>query len=387
MTNQTMEEICDDYFASMNPIAYKIIEEKRKCMEKNRRNWERLTQAEKDSLLDEWFIDPDLKIRYEIRLQGQLLSNKDAPPESFPRLNIQGGTKTVQYTEHEDGSQSKGNTITWKDEFSGPFLWETKCQQDLPMMSPGSITAQSTRNGEYPENRFSLGLDANDESQLIVNSTKSKGKDGKRAPDPAEKPDKTKLSRKDSKKEERAKEKERAREKENQKRESPVSIVQQQPKIGQSPLADMNQIMMDKNGKGPKKDKTEKAKSPKAPRGRGSGKASPRREGKKEKNFDLEGLLPASDPKEERSLEGINFSMSGLETTESDGLLSSTATTRGLSSGPSGSVQHTPVPSSPPPSSPPASAASAGSDQATASEGGGGAEGEEGASFDFLLSW
>lgn len=246
------------------------------------------------------------------------------------------------------------------------------------MMSPGTITAQSTLNGglEYPENRhsFSLGLDANDESQLIVNSAKSKGKEGKRAPDPAEKPDKTKLSRKDSKKEERAKE--RAREKENHKQESPaVSIVQQQPKVCQSPLADMNQIMMDKSAKGPKKEKSEKAKSPKAPKGRGSGRASPKREGKKDKSFDLEGLLPAANPKEDRSVGGLHFSLSGLGTpaTESDGLLSSTSPTVGRSSGLSGStqhstvpsppMQHSTVPSSPPPSSPPASAASAESDQ------------------------
>lgn len=131
-----MEELCDDYFASMNPIANKIIEEKRKCKEKNRKNWERLTQAEKDSLLDEWFIDPDLKIRYEIRLQGQLPSNKDAPPESFPRLNLQGGTKTVQYTEHEDGSQSKGTVsftnLPWQFHILNESLASASPIQALP---------------------------------------------------------------------------------------------------------------------------------------------------------------------------------------------------------------------------------------------------------------
>ena len=118
MTGRTMEEICDDYFASMNPIAYKIIEEKRKCMEKNKRNWERLTQDEKDSLLDEWFINPDLKIRYEIRLQGKLPNQNEATDEeSFPRRKVQGGTKTVHYTEHEDGSQSKG-TVSRSKKFN-----------------------------------------------------------------------------------------------------------------------------------------------------------------------------------------------------------------------------------------------------------------------------
>ncbi|XP_022086006.1 uncharacterized protein LOC110976752 isoform X2 [Acanthaster planci] len=34
-------------------------------------------------------------------------------------------------------------TVTWKDEFSGPFCWETKCQQELTILTPETISAAS----------------------------------------------------------------------------------------------------------------------------------------------------------------------------------------------------------------------------------------------------
>ncbi|XP_071496158.1 uncharacterized protein [Diadema antillarum] len=370
MGARTMEEVCDDYFSSINPMAYKIIEEKRKCMEKNKRNWERLTQDEKDSLLDEWFIDPDLKIRYEIRLHGKLPDNDNKIPDTFPRLKVQGGTRTVQFTEHEDGGQGKETTITWRDEFSGPFSWETKCQQDLPMMSPASITAATTRHTdndvEYPENRFSMGLDSTEESRLIVNGGKHKSKDSRRATDNSEKQDKTRLSRKDSKKEEKARERERAREKENQreleKRKEPEAaapVVSQQPKAAQSPMADMSLAMTDRNGRAPPK--KEKAKSPKPQRSRTSGRTSPKRDGRqKDREIDMEDLLPTSSLGEDVAPGGINFSMADFGSSEVDGMLSS-------------------FQSSTPP---PPSSESLGESQGSTSAPGGDAD-----SFDFLLQW
>ncbi|XP_071496159.1 uncharacterized protein [Diadema antillarum] len=353
MGARTMEEVCDDYFSSINPMAYKIIEEKRKCMEKNKRNWERLTQDEKDSLLDEWFIDPDLKIRYEIRLHGKLPDNDNKIPDTFPRLKVQGGTRTVQFTEHEDGGQGK----------------ET-CQQDLPMMSPASITAATTRHTdndvEYPENRFSMGLDSTEESRLIVNGGKHKSKDSRRATDNSEKQDKTRLSRKDSKKEEKARERERAREKENQreleKRKEPEAaapVVSQQPKAAQSPMADMSLAMTDRNGRAPPK--KEKAKSPKPQRSRTSGRTSPKRDGRqKDREIDMEDLLPTSSLGEDVAPGGINFSMADFGSSEVDGMLSS-------------------FQSSTPP---PPSSESLGESQGSTSAPGGDAD-----SFDFLLQW
>ena len=254
----------------------------------------------------------------------------------------------------------------------------TQCQQDLPMMSPASITAASTRKNDYPENRYSIGLDASDESQLIKNSSKSKSKDGRKSQDSLEKTDKTRLSRKDSKKEkERAKE----RGKENQVRDDAPSVVQQQPKTSQSPRMDLDVAVpqADRNGKGPRREKSDKAKSPKPQRNRNSGRTSPKREGKqKDRNVDMEGLIPPSKGAAERSVGvgGITFALVGTGVTEQDGLLSSTSQGDNIgfdrtsemsgvpaSPTPSSPPPSSPPPSSPPPSSPPPSATSQRSDQ------------------------
>ncbi|XP_071799943.1 uncharacterized protein [Asterias amurensis] len=136
---RSMEEISDDYFSKINPIGRKIISEKRKCMESHRRDWDRLTQKERDSFLDEWFIDPTIQLRYELKLGKKT----NAVSASFPRLKVEGGGKVVHYsTDHEDSSNKE--TVSWKDEFSGPFSWETKCQHELTIMTPETIPATAT---------------------------------------------------------------------------------------------------------------------------------------------------------------------------------------------------------------------------------------------------
>ncbi|XP_072032495.1 uncharacterized protein [Amphiura filiformis] len=144
---KSIEDIADDYFSSVNPFAKKIILEKKQCQE-HHTDWDHLNQGEKDSVLNDWFLDASLKLKYELKLG--ITDSKQPGEKSFPRLVVQGGTKTVQYREEEDHSDTngKGKHLTWKDEFSGPFSWETKCQQELSIFSGESSSSKSTPRHE-----------------------------------------------------------------------------------------------------------------------------------------------------------------------------------------------------------------------------------------------
>lgn len=99
---KSIEDIANDYFSSNNQIAKKIILEKKKCQEQHS-DWDRLDHAQKNEVMNDWFIDGSLKLRYELKL-GIIEAPK--PEKNFPRREVQGGMKMVTYRD-EDGSNSK----------------------------------------------------------------------------------------------------------------------------------------------------------------------------------------------------------------------------------------------------------------------------------------
>lgn len=121
--DKSIEDIADDYFASINPFAKKIILEKQKCKE-HQRDWDHLDQREKDTLLDDWFMDASIKLKYELKLG--ITNPKPPGVDSFPRLVVQGGSKTVQYRE-EDHDQ-EGSNGTGKVRPSPDFTYITFLQ-------------------------------------------------------------------------------------------------------------------------------------------------------------------------------------------------------------------------------------------------------------------
>ncbi|XP_070578820.1 uncharacterized protein [Ptychodera flava] len=126
----TMEDKMAEYFSSINPMARRIIEEQYKCKYSNRKVWHKLNQDEKDKLVDEYFIIPQLTEAYEANT-----GVAEPGPQVFPKLKIEGPKKVVQYTD-EGSSNSKAKTLTWKDEFSEPFSWETRSQLEMSLPSP-----------------------------------------------------------------------------------------------------------------------------------------------------------------------------------------------------------------------------------------------------------
>ncbi|XP_078462246.1 uncharacterized protein C1orf198 homolog isoform X1 [Lampetra fluviatilis] len=137
-----MEEKAAVYFASLNPMARKIVAEIEKVRESHGPAWERLPEAQREAAIDAALIRAEARARYETRLH--LLGARPASPSTsssssspsalascYPKLLIQPGQKTVHFGEDD---------IKWQDEHSAPFSWETKSQLEFSLsdLEPGS---------------------------------------------------------------------------------------------------------------------------------------------------------------------------------------------------------------------------------------------------------
>ncbi|XP_042245685.1 uncharacterized protein C1orf198 homolog [Thunnus thynnus] len=118
-----MEEKKLEYFSSINSMAKKIMQEREKIKSKHGSAWDKMTPQEQDTAIDSWMMDPHIRARYAAhRLERQEVV-------CYPKLLIQTGQKMVHFGEED---------ITWQDEHSAPFSWETKSQLDFSLTS-GSV--------------------------------------------------------------------------------------------------------------------------------------------------------------------------------------------------------------------------------------------------------
>uniref|UniRef100_A0A3Q0RM94 Chromosome 1 open reading frame 198 n=1 Tax=Amphilophus citrinellus TaxID=61819 RepID=A0A3Q0RM94_AMPCI len=106
-----MEEKKLEYFSSINSMAKKIMQEREKIKAKHGSSWEKMTPQEQDNAIDNWMMDPHIRARYAMhRVEREEVA-------CYPKLLIQTGQKIVHFGEED---------ITWQDEHSAPFSWETK---------------------------------------------------------------------------------------------------------------------------------------------------------------------------------------------------------------------------------------------------------------------
>ncbi|XP_006817029.1 uncharacterized protein LOC100378318 [Saccoglossus kowalevskii] len=152
----TIEELVGNYFGSMNSMSKRIMEEQAKCRYNNRRIWNKLDQAEKDSLIDQYFVIPQLTEAYEANC-----GVAEPGPDVFPKLNIVGGEREVQYT--DEGSSSEAKTYKWKDEFSGPFCWETRSQLNVSLPTPDEDMAANLPRTPKPSEQDLMKYRAGDD--------------------------------------------------------------------------------------------------------------------------------------------------------------------------------------------------------------------------------
>uniref|UniRef100_A0A8C6UL80 Chromosome 1 open reading frame 198 n=1 Tax=Neogobius melanostomus TaxID=47308 RepID=A0A8C6UL80_9GOBI len=114
----TMEQKKFEYFSSINPMAKKIMQEREKIKAKHGSSWEEMSTEEQDNAIDNWMIDPHIRARYAMHRveRDEVLC--------YPKLLLQTGQKIVHFGEED---------ITWQDEHSAPFSWETKSQLEFSL--------------------------------------------------------------------------------------------------------------------------------------------------------------------------------------------------------------------------------------------------------------
>ncbi|XP_063774002.1 uncharacterized protein C1orf198 homolog isoform X2 [Pseudophryne corroboree] len=123
------------YFSSLNSMAKKIMQDKERIRERYGAQWEKMQPKEQDEAIDQNFVDPELQKRYTLH-RGPA---EPQPVSCYPVLKTQTGQKVVHFREED---------ITWQDEHSAPFSWETKSQMEfsissLPAQDSTSCPAQS----------------------------------------------------------------------------------------------------------------------------------------------------------------------------------------------------------------------------------------------------
>ncbi|XP_050170276.1 uncharacterized protein C1orf198 homolog isoform X2 [Myiozetetes cayanensis] len=149
------------YFSSLSPMARKIMAEKERIRERYGPEWERLPPRQQDEIIDKCLVEPHVQARYAAHRGA---ARPPAPPASYPSLRLNTGQKD----------------ITWQDEHSAPFSWETKSQMEFSVASL-SIQEQGgaqLQNEQRQPVKAAPGVQVPKSSQAI----KTPGSDGLIAP-------------------------------------------------------------------------------------------------------------------------------------------------------------------------------------------------------------
>ncbi|XP_061098919.1 uncharacterized protein C1orf198 homolog [Conger conger] len=136
-----------EYFSSINSMARKIMIEREKIKETYGSDWEKMTPNEQDSAIDNGMMDPHIRARYAMHKVDR------EEVVCYPKMLIQTGQKIVHFGEED---------ITWQDEHSAPFSWETKSQLDFSL----SLTAASEQGSSSSSQSESKSNKISQSSQL-----------------------------------------------------------------------------------------------------------------------------------------------------------------------------------------------------------------------------
>ncbi|CAO2609413.1 Uncharacterized protein C1orf198 homolog [Lemmus lemmus] len=125
------------YFSSLSPMARKIMQDKEKIREKYGPEWARLPPAQQDEIIDRCLVGP--------RSPPAADAGDLGDPARFPGLRGPTGQKLVRFGDED---------ITWQDEHSAPFSWETRSQMEF------SISSLAIQAAKPAQNSRSSSLDA-----------------------------------------------------------------------------------------------------------------------------------------------------------------------------------------------------------------------------------
>ncbi|XP_040206770.1 uncharacterized protein C1orf198 homolog isoform X2 [Rana temporaria] len=119
------------YFSSLNSMAKKIMQDKERVRQRYGTQWEKMPPKEQDEAIDKSMVDPEVQRRYVLHRGAA----DTQPVPCYPVLKTQSGQKVVHFGEED---------ITWQDEHSAPFSWETRSQMEF---SVASLSGQELATG------------------------------------------------------------------------------------------------------------------------------------------------------------------------------------------------------------------------------------------------
>ncbi|XP_075988872.1 uncharacterized protein C1orf198 homolog [Anticarsia gemmatalis] len=118
--------VAEEYFRTMNPLASKIHEDIEEAKNSYENIWETLTEKEKTEIINESIIKPDIALKYAL-LDTLDFDLNDPPVRKDDLMSFFGrdhGQRLIQ-DEH----------TSYRDEHSAPFLYQTKSQLNLCVLS------------------------------------------------------------------------------------------------------------------------------------------------------------------------------------------------------------------------------------------------------------
>ncbi|KOB71408.1 Uncharacterized protein OBRU01_07969 [Operophtera brumata] len=116
----------EEYFRSINPLAGKIHDDVTEAKSSYENIWDTLTEQEKVEIINESLIKPKIALKYA------LLDNLDFDIDNPPVRN----DDLMSFFGHNHGQRlTQDENVSYKDEHSAPFLYQTRSQLNLCILS------------------------------------------------------------------------------------------------------------------------------------------------------------------------------------------------------------------------------------------------------------
>ncbi|OWR45585.1 uncharacterized protein C1orf198 homolog [Danaus plexippus] len=128
-----LSAVADEYFRTMNPLASKIYEDITETKNAYENIWNTLTEKEKAEIINESIINPDIANKYAI-LDSLDFDINDPPVQKDNLMSFFGREHGLKIIQDENTS--------YRDEHSAPFLYQTKSQLNLCILSEHRVTKE-----------------------------------------------------------------------------------------------------------------------------------------------------------------------------------------------------------------------------------------------------
>lgn len=146
--NPEKQKEINEYFASINSMTLKIIEDIQKVKDDYRESWKNFTIEEREEKINEAMVSPEVMKHYPLPEVEDL--------DVYPTMKIDTGQKMVEFHTLTDKNEV---TSKWRDEHSAPFSLQSKSQMDIRLPTvDGKKQKKKKRKGKAKKSETNGGL-------------------------------------------------------------------------------------------------------------------------------------------------------------------------------------------------------------------------------------